>query len=78
MTDDGRVVRLARRLRRSRFTPLVRLASDRRAVVRSDERAFLLFLLLLSIVALVVFLYYTFLVLGGLPQVIPDDSPTPP
>ena len=74
MTDGDRVARLARRLQLAR---LARFASDRRALVRSDERMFLLFLLLLSFVALVVFLYYTFLVLGGLPEVIPDDPPTP-
>lgn len=47
------------------------VATDTRAIVRSDERVLVLFLLLLSIVALSVFLHYTVLVLDGLPEVPP-------
>lgn len=54
-----------------------RFIADARAIVRSDERMFLLFLLLLSVVALAVFLYYTTAVLDGLPEVIPTDPPRP-
>jgi len=46
---------------------------DRRAIVRSDERAILIFLLIVSILGLVVLLYYTTLVLEGLPDVTPED-----
>ncbi len=45
----------------------------RRAIVRSDERAILIFLLIISILGLVVLLYYTTLVLEGLPDVTPED-----
>ena len=45
---------------------------DAGAAVRSDERLLLLLFLLLSIAALAVFLHYTALVLGGLPEVIPS------
>lgn len=37
-------------------------------MIRSDERAILFFLTVLAVVALVVFLYYTWLVLGDLPD----------
>jgi len=57
--------------------PLSEIAGDARAVVRSDERLILLFLLLLSVAALVVFLHYTTLILDGLPDVIPSESPRP-
>ena len=45
--------------------------ADTAAVVRSDERLILLFLLLLSVAALAVFLHYTTLILEGLPDPIP-------
>jgi hypothetical protein len=45
--------------------------ADTAAVVRSDERLILLFLLLLSLAALAVFLHYTTLILEGLPDPIP-------
>jgi len=54
---------------------LNRFWADSSAVVRSDERTLLLFLLLLSIAALAVFLHYTVLVLDGLPEVVPSDLP---
>ncbi|PSQ54530.1 hypothetical protein BRD22_12430 [Halobacteriales archaeon SW_8_68_21] len=44
---------------------------DTAAVVRSDERLILLFLLLLSIAGVAVFLHYTTLVLEGLPNPLP-------
>ena len=47
------------------------LLADTAAVVRSDERLILLFLLLLSVAALAVFLHYTTLVLEGLPNPLP-------
>ncbi|ELZ31746.1 MULTISPECIES: hypothetical protein [Halorubrum] len=47
--------------------------ADTAAVVRSDERMILLFLLLLSVAALAVFLHYTTLVLEGLPDPIPTE-----
>jgi len=47
--------------------------ADTAAVVRSDERLILLFLLLLSIVGLAVFLYYATLVLEGLPDPLPTE-----
>ncbi|OYR50091.1 MULTISPECIES: hypothetical protein [unclassified Halorubrum] len=56
---------------------LSEIAGDARAVVRSDERLILLFLLLLSVVALAVFLHYTTLILDGLPDVIPSEPPRP-
>ncbi|MDZ5810029.1 hypothetical protein U4E84_01495 [Halorubrum sp. AD140] len=56
---------------------LARFLGDARAVVRSDERLILLFLLLLSVAALAVFLYYTDLILDGLPDVLPTASPRP-
>jgi len=56
---------------------LLKIAGDARAVVRSDERLGLLFLLLLSIAALAVFRYYTTLILDGLPDAIPSDPPRP-
>lgn len=46
----------------------VRSLADTAAVVRRDER---LVLLLLSAAALAVFLHYTTLILGGLPDPIP-------
>ena len=57
--------------------PLARFVADASAVVRSDERMILLFLLLLSVAALAVFLYYTTLLLDGLPDVIPSEPPRP-
>lgn len=54
-----------------------RLLADTSALVRSDERLILLFLLLLSIAALAVFLHYPVLVLDGLPDVIPSEPPRP-
>ena len=54
--------------------PRTRFLADTAAVVRSDERLVLLFLLLLSVAALAVFLYYTTLVLDGLPSPIPTGS----
>jgi hypothetical protein len=48
-----------------------RFLADTAAVVRSDERLILLFLLLLSAAALAVFLHYATLVLEGLPDPIP-------
>lgn len=51
-----------------------RFLADTAAVVRSDERLVLLFLLLLSVAALAVFLHYTTLILEGLP----DPLPTAP
>lgn len=39
------------------------------------EKIVLVSLLLLSIAALVVFLYYTFVVLSGLPNPIPNPTP---
>lgn len=57
--------------------PLWRFLVDARAVVRSDERLVLLFLLLLSVAALAVFLHYTALVLAGLPDVLPSEPPRP-
>lgn len=47
------------------------VAADTRAIVRSDERVLLVFLILLSIVALSVFLHYIVSVLDGLPEVPP-------
>ncbi|KOX97080.1 hypothetical protein [Halorubrum tropicale] len=47
--------------------------ADTAAVVRSDERLILLFLLLLSLAALAVFLHYTTLVLEGLPDPVPGE-----
>ena len=48
-----------------------RFLADAAAVVRSDERLVMLFLLLLSVAALAVFLHYTTLILEGLPDPIP-------
>ncbi|RLM51617.1 MULTISPECIES: hypothetical protein [unclassified Halorubrum] len=50
-----------------------RFLADTAAVVRSDERLILLFLLLLSLAALAVFLHYTTLVLEGLPDPVPGE-----
>ena len=50
-----------------------RFLADTAAVVRSDERMILLFLLLLSVAALAVFLHYTTLLLEGLPDPLPLD-----
>jgi len=50
-----------------------RFLADTAGLVRSDERMILLFLLLLSIAALAVFLYYATLVLEGLPEPIPTE-----
>ena len=54
-----------------------RFLADASAIVRSDERIVLLFLLLLATAALVVFLHYTVLILDGLPDVIPSEPPRP-
>ncbi|MFC7187224.1 hypothetical protein [Halorubrum yunnanense] len=54
-----------------------RFVVNARAVVRSDERLILLFLLLLSVAGLAVFLHYTTLILEGLPDVIPSEPPRP-
>ena len=51
----------------------MRFLADTGAVVRSDERMVLLFLLLLSVAALAVFLHYTTLLLEGLPDPLPLD-----
>ncbi|GAA0534986.1 hypothetical protein ABNG02_08430 [Halorubrum ejinorense] len=51
--------------------------ADTAAIVRSDERLVLFFLLLLSVAALAVFLHYTTLVLEGLPEPIPTDPVLP-
>ena len=48
-----------------------RFLADTAAVVRNDERLVLLFLLLLSLAALTVFLYYATLILEGLPDPLP-------
>lgn len=57
--------------------PLARFVADTGAVVSSDERLVLLFLLLLSVAALAVFLHYTTLILDGLPDVLPAEPPRP-
>ncbi|SNR31461.1 hypothetical protein [Halorubrum vacuolatum] len=44
----------------------------RRAIVRSDERAILFFLVVISVLGLAMLLYYTLLVLEGLPDPIPN------
>ena len=54
-----------------------RFLADTAAVVRSDERLILLFLLLLSLAALAVFLYYTTLILEGLPDPLPAEPLRP-
>jgi len=54
-----------------------RFRVDASAIVRSDERVFLLFLILLSIVALAVFLHYAVLIVDGLPEVVPSEPPRP-
>ena len=54
-----------------------RFLADTAAIVRSDERLILLFLLLLSVAALAVFLHYTTLILDGLPNPIPTDPTAP-
>ena len=54
-----------------------RFVADTAAIVRSDERLILFFLLLLSVAALAVFLHYTTLVLEGLPEPIPTDPVLP-
>ena len=51
---------------------LTRFATDRRGIVRSDERAFLVFLVILAVAGLVVLLYYTTFVLESLPEPIPE------
>ncbi|TKX74039.1 hypothetical protein EXE46_10950 [Halorubrum sp. GN11_10-6_MGM] len=51
-----------------------RFLADAAAVVRSDERLILLFLLLLSVAVLAVFLHYTTLLLEGLPDPIPGAA----
>ena len=56
---------------------LRRFVADATAVVRSDERVILLFLVLLSVVALAVFLHYTVSLLDGLPEVIPAEPTRP-
>ena len=56
---------------------LARFVADGSAVVRSDERVILLFLVLLSVVALAVFLHYTVSLLDGLPEVRPAEPPRP-
>lgn len=60
----------------SRRTPSQFIA-DASGIVRSDERMILLFLSLLSILALAVFLHYTNLLLDGLPEVLPSEPPQP-
>ena len=50
-----------------------RFVADASAVVRSDERLILLFLVLLSVAALAVFLYYTVSLLDALPDPIPPE-----
>ncbi|EMA63690.1 hypothetical protein [Halorubrum lipolyticum] len=57
--------------------PVRRFAADASAVVRSDERLILLFLLLLSVVALAVFLHYTVSLLDALPDAIPPELARP-
>ncbi|GAA0721725.1 hypothetical protein J2744_000252 [Halorubrum trapanicum] len=57
--------------------PRTAFLADTAAVVRSDERLILLFLLLLSIAALAVFLHYTTLVLEGLPDPLPTEPIRP-
>ena len=54
-----------------------RFLADTAAIVRSDERLILLFLLLLSVAALAVFLHYTTLILDGLPNPIPTEPSGP-
>ncbi|WP_123622099.1 hypothetical protein [Halorubrum sp. CSM-61] len=54
-----------------------RFAADASAVVRTDERLILLFLVLLSLAALAVFLHYTASLLDGLPEVLPSEMPRP-
>ncbi|ELZ43505.1 hypothetical protein C471_00265 [Halorubrum saccharovorum DSM 1137] len=54
-----------------------RFVADACAVVRSDERLILLFLVLLSVVALAVFLHYTVSLLDWLPDVLPPELPRP-
>jgi hypothetical protein len=56
--------------------PAARFLADSRAAVRSDDRLVLLLLLLLSVAALAVFLYYTALILCGLPDVLPAAVPS--
>jgi hypothetical protein len=56
---------------------LARFVVDARAAVGRDERLILLFLLLLAVAALAVFFYYTTLILGGLPDVIPQSLLVP-
>jgi len=51
--------------------------ADMRGVVRSDERMILLFLLLLSVVALAMSLQYTALILDGLPEFVPSEPLEP-
>ncbi|QWC20380.1 hypothetical protein [Halorubrum sp. 2020YC2] len=51
--------------------------ADTAAIVRSDERLILLFLLVLSLAALAVFLYYTTLILEGLPDPLPTEPLRP-
>ncbi|WP_435073606.1 hypothetical protein [Halorubrum sp. HHNYT27] len=50
---------------------VARLPADSRAAVRSGDRLILFLLLILSVAALAVFLYYTALILGELPDVLP-------
>ena len=57
--------------------PRTGFLADTAAVVRSDERLILFFLLLLSVAALAVFLHYTTLILEGLPEPIPSDPMLP-
>ncbi|QUO46705.1 hypothetical protein [Halorubrum ruber] len=57
--------------------PRTEFLADTAVVVRSDERLVLLFLLLLSIAALVVFLHYTTLILDGLPDPLPTEPIRP-
>jgi len=59
---------------RARRSPS-RFVADASAVVRSDERVILLFLVLLSVAALAVFLHYTVALLDGLPEVLPAEPP---
>ncbi|MFW5999877.1 MAG: hypothetical protein ACOCPY_00305 [Halorubrum sp.] len=57
--------------------PRTEFLADTAAVVRSDERLILLFLLLLSLAALAVFLHYTTLILDGLPDPLPAEPIRP-
>jgi hypothetical protein len=58
--------------------PLVaRFLADSRGVAPGSERLVLFFLLLLSVAALAVFLYYTVLIIDALPDVVPAGLSPP-